>query len=209
MSRHPQMIEVSRRYRLTVGIFEPTDPQSEGGAGARVRVTKADLLSIDHDVREEHAGRGALYPWPVRAARRARVGPRRGPTVGGRHADGAAGHGRPLAGAALRLTSQPSTRSAAGGSPALRWASWRSARGQRATPPFMLAPVGRAAPIMAIIGGMAGGRPVTPAGPRSPPVSSAVRTYVARRSGVCHRWCVRRVRSEAPRFAVERVRPVA
>jgi transposase len=53
--RNPQIVSVGRHYGLTVASCVPADPQSKGGSEATVRVTKADIVPTDHNLRASYA----------------------------------------------------------------------------------------------------------------------------------------------------------
>ncbi len=54
--RNPTIVEISRRYGLTIATCVPADPQSKGGSEAAVRVAKADLVPAQHNLREDYRG---------------------------------------------------------------------------------------------------------------------------------------------------------
>ena len=58
--RNPTIVEVSRHYGLTIQTCEPADPQTKGGSEATVKIAKADLVSTDHNLRDEYADWQAL-----------------------------------------------------------------------------------------------------------------------------------------------------
>ncbi len=53
--RNPQIVSVGRHYGLSVATCVPADPQSKGGSEATVRIAKADLVPIDHNLRPAYA----------------------------------------------------------------------------------------------------------------------------------------------------------
>ena len=53
--RHPQIVEACRHYGLTVHACVPFDPESKGGSEATVRISKADLVPTDANLRSDYA----------------------------------------------------------------------------------------------------------------------------------------------------------
>ena len=49
--RHPDGVAAGRHYRMTIPTCVPADPQTKGGAEASVRVTKADLVPTEANLR--------------------------------------------------------------------------------------------------------------------------------------------------------------
>jgi transposase len=53
--RHPTMVEVGRYYGITLASCVPADPQSKGGSEATVRISSADLVPTDANLRPAYA----------------------------------------------------------------------------------------------------------------------------------------------------------
>jgi len=53
--RNPQLVAWARHYSTTVHTCEPADPASKGGTEATVKISKADLVPTDANLREEYA----------------------------------------------------------------------------------------------------------------------------------------------------------
>lgn len=53
--RNPSMVEWSMHYATTVHTCEPADPASKGGTESSVKISKADLVPTDANLREEYA----------------------------------------------------------------------------------------------------------------------------------------------------------
>jgi hypothetical protein len=53
--RNPQLVAWSMHYATTVHTCEPADPASKGGTEASVKISKADLVPTDANLREEYA----------------------------------------------------------------------------------------------------------------------------------------------------------
>src|ERR1700737_124286 len=52
--RHPTMVEVGHHYGLTLASCVPADPQSKGGSEATVRISSADLVPTDANLRPSY-----------------------------------------------------------------------------------------------------------------------------------------------------------
>lgn len=53
--RNPQLVAWARHYAVTVHTCEPADPASKGGTEASVKISKADLVPTDANLRDEYA----------------------------------------------------------------------------------------------------------------------------------------------------------
>jgi transposase len=53
--RNPQLVTFAEHYSVTVHTCVPADPASKGGTEASVKISKADLVPKDTNLREEYA----------------------------------------------------------------------------------------------------------------------------------------------------------
>jgi transposase len=58
--RNPTIVAVGRHYGLTIATCVPADPESKGGSEATVRIAKADLVPIDHNLRNAYGSFAVL-----------------------------------------------------------------------------------------------------------------------------------------------------